>query len=472
MINSKRSINICWFDKDLRIEDNQAILAASKHESIMPIFIYDEKLGAASKLWLHYSLISLNKLLDNKLNFYSGNFLAIFNQLANQYNIENIFCNFKNDAELEKKEKIAQKWANENNINFESFHSNYLFAQEEALKSDNSYYKVYTPFKKHVLSLNKNFTINSTQPKLNLFKDEYNTITLEKLNLLPNHKWHEQVIKNLKINNEAANKMLDDFLENKLTGYKIQRDYPKQNHTSNLSPYLHFGQITPQQIIIKAKQANAPQEDKDHFISELIWREFANHTLSNYPNLSSKNIDEKFDQFPWKKNDQHLKAWQKGKTGYPIVDAGMRQLWQTGTMHNRVRMITASFLTKNLLINWQEGEKWFFDCLFDADTASNSFNWQWVAGCGLDAAPYFRIFNPILQSKKFDAQGEYIKQFVPELSNLPIKYIHEPCTAPGEILEKANIKLGITYPERIIDLYATRNIALEEYKKLSMEIIK
>jgi deoxyribodipyrimidine photo-lyase len=201
----------------------------------------------------------------------------------------------------------------------------------------------------------------------------------------------------------------------------------------------------------------------DHFCSELGWREFSYNLLFHNPDLPRKNLQKKFDNFPWSTDLDLLKAWQQGRTGVPFVDAGMRQLWATGTMHNRVRMVVGSFLVKNLLLDWRHGERWFWDCLFDADLANNSAGWQWVAGCGADAAPYFRIFNPVTQGQKFDGAGEFIRQYIPEISDLPDKYLCNPWEAPEEVLEAANVKLGKTYPKPVIDLSSSRSMALEAF---------
>ncbi len=208
-------------------------------------------------------------------------------------------------------------------------------------------------------------------------------------------------------------------------------------------------------------------QDADRFLSELGWREFSYNLLFNEPTLPTKNLQRKFDNFPWRDDEASLQRWQRGETGYPIVDAGMRELWQTGYMHNRVRMIVGSFLVKNLLLHWSHGARWFWDTLVDADLASNSASWQWIAGCGADAAPYFRIFNPVTQGKKFDPDGLYVRRFIPELSDLPEKWVHNPWEAPGSVLAEADVRLGDNYPEPIVDLKSSRERALSAFKSLS-----
>jgi deoxyribodipyrimidine photo-lyase len=266
------------------------------------------------------------------------------------------------------------------------------------------------------------------------------------------------------VSEHAAREVLDIFVAQMLANYRIGRNRPDQDATSKLSPYLHFGQISPKQVwravqvaLVKNPTMSAHAET---YLQEILWREFAYHTLARNADFAEKPLNKSFEKFPFVANKKALVAWQKGQTGYPIVDAGMRQLWQTGWMHNRVRMIVGSFLVKDLLISWREGARWFWDTLVDADLASNSAGWQWIAGCGVDAAPYFRIFNPLLQAKKFDPHGDYVRRYVPELAKLAPSHIHEPWLAPQEELTKAGIKLGSTYPEPIVDHSRARCEAL------------
>jgi deoxyribodipyrimidine photo-lyase len=262
---------------------------------------------------------------------------------------------------------------------------------------------------------------------------------------------------------------LVSFLNNGLQGYKEGRNFPNKQNVSKLSPHLHFGEISPNQVWHAAQfigMAKSLDADLDHFLSELGWREFSYYLLYHFPTLPHQNFQEKFNQFPWQYNQELLVSWQRGLTGYPLVDAGMRQLWQTGYVHNRVRMVVASFLIKNLLLYWRYGERWFWDCRDDADLASNSASWQWVAGCGADAAPYFRIFNPTLQGEKFDPYGDYTRHFVPELKNLPDKFLFKPWEAPLNILNDAGVILGETYPKPIVALDESRQKALQAYSRL------
>jgi len=263
----------------------------------------------------------------------------------------------------------------------------------------------------------------------------------------------------------GAHDRLETFMKKGIKNYKKGRDFPGEQYVSRLSPYLHWGEISPNTIWHRVSLINQ-DANTAHFKSELGWREFSYYLLYHFPYIPEKPLQKKFENFKWVKNDEFLRRWQKGLTGYPIVDAGMRQLWAEGYMHNRLRMIVASFLVKNLMLHWRHGERWFWDTLLDADLASNSAGWQWVAGCGADAAPYFRIFNPITQGEKFDLTGKYTKKWCPELANLPDKYLYHPWDAPVKVLKDAGIKLGQDYPHPIIDIKGSREKALAAFAAL------
>jgi deoxyribodipyrimidine photo-lyase len=268
------------------------------------------------------------------------------------------------------------------------------------------------------------------------------------------------------VGENGAHALLAQFLKGGLRGYADGRDMPGQPNVSRLSPYLRFGMISPFQIWQALDFADAPARDIEKFRKELGWREFSWHLLHHNPDLASKNFDDRFDGFPWLENSQAAERWRRGETGYPLVDAGMRELWQTGYMHNRVRMVVASFLIKHLMIDWRIGEQWFWDTLVDGDPANNAASWQWVAGCGADAAPYFRIFNPVIQGEKFDGVGDYVRRFVPELSRLPDRFLHKPWEAPALVLAEAGVTLGKTYPKPLVDHPAARDRALHAFETL------
>jgi deoxyribodipyrimidine photo-lyase len=471
-----QKISIVWLRQDLRISDNCALIEGLKNGEVLPIFILDDEsagefaLGAASKWWLHNSLKSLNESFGGKLNFYLGDAAKILLKIIAENEVRAVYWNrcyepfrTKQDSEI----KILLK---EKNIEAKSFKAALLWEPWQVLKSDATPYKVFTPFYRNGCLTKEAPRMPLPKPeKMNLLSDEKSQ-KLEDLNLLPKKNWHLPMEKIWQIGEEAAQTRLYEFLENGLKNYKEGRNHPNQNNVSRLSPHLHFGEISPNQVWYAAQAMlinDDLQKDVDHFLSELGWREFSNHLLFHFPTLPRQNFQEKFNKFPWIDNADLLKAWKLGQTGFPIVDAGMRELWQTGYMHNRVRMIVGSFLVKNLLINWHHGEDWFWDCLIDADLANNSASWQWIAGSGADAAPYFRIFNPILQGEKFDTEGEYTRRFVPELANLPKEFLFKPWQAPAQILQKAGVELGKNYPKPIIDIAASRDMALRAYAEIS-----
>lgn len=460
-----KKIAIHWFRQDLRLADNPALNQAALADKSITIFIFDENysIGDSSKLWLYHSLISLNKSLNNKLNLYKGNPLDIIKKLIKDNNITDFYWNRSYDKYSVARDIQIKKFLQDQNINVQSFNGSLLIEPWDCKKDDGTHYKVYTPFYKQ-LTKSRKYKSNLKEPVFNKLQKLESSSSLDSLELLnPKHSW-QKVIEKWKVGEEAASQQLELFLNEKIKDYKESRDYMWRDLTSTLSPHLHFGEISPNQIFNAVQNLDTTGVNEEHFIKELAWRDFCYYQLYYYPELATKNINPKFDKFKWDNNQKLLKAWQTGQTGIPIVDAGMRELWQTGYMHNRVRMIVASFLVKNCLIHWKYGERWFFDTLFDADIASNNANWQWVAGCGLDAAPYFRIFNPVLQTERFKAY-EYIRKYVPELNNLPDKYLAKPWEANEKTLEVAHVKLGKNYPAPIVDLKSSREKALRLYKK-------
>lgn len=463
---------IVWFHQDLRLKDNPALHEAASQGPILPIYILDTNslghcMGAASRWWLHHSLASLDASLGHSLNLYIGEPLVILKKLIREHSIKAVYWNRCYEPWAIERTKMIKATLKEQGSIAKSFNGSLLWEPHHVAKQDGTPYKVFTPFYNRVLLTADDLRKPTPAPKqLRTIKDKQ-SLTLEQLQLLPGIKWYKGLEVSWQVGEQAAHNRLDHFVRHGLLGYKTGRDVPGQEHISRLSPHLHWGEISPWQVWHTIKKQDATiKKDADHFLRELVWREFSAYLLYYFPQLQTKNFHKKFDQFPWVYDQKLLKAWQEGKTGYPLVDAGMRELWQTGFMHNRVRMVAGSFLIKNLLIDWRKGEQWFWDCLVDADLANNSASWQWVAGCGADAAPYFRIFNPITQGEKFDADGLYTKQFVPELTNLPSKYLFKPWTAPKEVLAKAGVVLGKTYPHPIIDLRFSRERALDAFKSL------
>lgn len=459
-----------WFRQDLRLSDNPGLFEAANQGEVLAVYILDEsqkdfKLGAASRLWLHHSLTALNKQLQNKLNIYQGQAETIISNLIKEHQLEAVYWNRCYEPWRITQDSAIKSAFKSTPIDCMSFNGSLLWEPWEVLKDDGTPYKVFTPFYKRCLSTHSWREPLPRPMTLNLIKDPASNLNADDLALLPKINWGESLSKHWVIGEAGAQERLSEFIDDGLQHYKEGRDFPAKKNVSRLSPHLHFGEISPNQVAlaILAQQSNPaiPTQETEHFLRELGWREFSYSLLYHFPELPWKNFQEKFDKFPWQTNEAYLKAWQNGQTGYPIIDAGMRELWQTGYMHNRVRMIVGSFLVKNLLQHWHHGEKWFWDCLVDADLANNSASWQWVAGSGADASPYFRIFNPVLQGKKFDPNGEYTKHFVPELKALPPAYLHHPWDAPEYVLKQAGIILGETYPYPIVDLQASRTRALE-----------
>ena len=458
-LNSMTSLVL--FKNNLRINDNDILFDACKDDKkILPVYILDEKntdkpLGSSSKYWLHKSLESLNNKLNNNLQVFKGDTIKIISSLLDLYSINQIYCEepfLSMDITLLDK---LQNLCSLKNIDLNTRNCTLLWKPYHILKSDDTPYKVFTPFYHRGC-------LASTLPQkpvggpssINYYSCSNNT-SIDQLELLDNFPWYEKFDNIWKIDEESAMYIFKDFIDTKINDYKLERDFPALNKNSKLSPYIRFGLISINRMWYELDKL-IPNKSIEHFKSELGWREFSYYLLYHFPHLQYENMQAKFNNFEWENSNKHFEAWKKGCTGYPIVDAGMRELWQTGFIHNRTRMVVASFLVKNLLIDWRLGEKWFWDCLVDADYASNVASWQWVAGTGADAAPYFRIFNPILQGKKFDTDGKYIRYYVPELNSLPEKYLNEP----WEIDHK------LPYPKPIIDYSYSRQRALEKYERI------
>ena len=459
---------ILWLRQDLRLADNPA-LQASANYPFFAVYIWDEgdpwSLGGASRWWLHKSLNALEQSLRERgvqLIFKRGNPLHILKALIQETKARGVYWNRCYEPYAIDRDKEIQSYLKNADIPCQSFNGSLLAEPWEIQTKTNGPYQVFTPFWKVLQSLN--FRRPSSIPDLHGWKIPVSSDALENWRF-KSSRWGQGLEKTWQPGEKGAWKRLNRFLEEGIEAYARKRDYPSENGTSHLSPCLHWGELSPTQIWHQALLSHG--EEALPFLRQLGWREFSYHLLYHFPQLPSKPLRASFVRFSWEVDaDDALKAWQTGKTGYPLVDAGMRELWHTGGMHNRIRMIVASFLVKHLLLPWQKGEEWFWDTLVDADLANNAVSWQWVAGCGADAAPYFRIFNPSLQSQKFDFKGNYIKQWLPELQALDSPYIHFPWQAPSEILERAGIKLGTTYPFPIVDHAFARKRALEALKTL------
>jgi deoxyribodipyrimidine photo-lyase len=472
VINLSKEITIHWFRQDLRIEDNPSLIAAAQQGTVLPIYVLDDEhsgehqLGAASRWWLHHSLRKLNESLDGALCVYAGDPQTILGELIARLNIKALCWNRCYEPWRTLRDKEIKEALRAHGTDCQSFNGSLLWEPWKVLKSDGTPYKVFTPYyRKRCLTTAPPREPLPKPDRLTLQRDTSCSLTIDDLGLLPKTAWDKKLEPHWKIGEEGAQEKLAKFIDNRLADYKEGRNFPAKQSVSRLSPHLHFGEISPNQAWYAAKSLE-DSDDLDHFLSELGWREFSHCLLHYFPELPNKNLQPKFDRFPWVENRRLLEAWQSGRTGHPLVDAGMRELWETGYMHNRVRMVVGSFLVKNLLLHWHHGERWFWDCLVDADLANNSASWQWIAGCGADAAPFFRVFNPSTQGSKFDPTGQYTRRYVPELGALPDKYLFRPWEAPSDVLKQAEIVLGTTYPEPVVDLKKSRVLALDAFQSL------
>nr|WP_290481709.1 deoxyribodipyrimidine photo-lyase [Hyphomonas sp. UBA2691] len=470
---------IVWFREDLRLSDNPALHAAvSSGRPLVLLYILDEQtkglrpLGGASKWWLDKSLRALAadiKQAGAQLTLRSGQSADVLDTVIEETGAETIFWNRRYDQPERDLDAAIKEDLTQRGLDVSSHNARLLNEPWQVETNAGGYYKVFTPYWR---AARNNFVARDTYGRhKTLSGPKHESESLDDWGLHPSSPDWSTGFDDWTPGEDGAIARLTDFLDGPINGYKEDRNRPDLDmSTSGLSPHLRFGEIGPLQIwraVHAGMEAGTiPEKDGHTFLSEIGWREFS-HTLLFYnPVLASENYNDSFEFMPWRKDKNAFDAWTKGQTGYPMVDAGMRQLWQTGWMHNRVRMIVASFLTKHLLLPWQDGEAWFWDTLVDADPANNAASWQWTAGSGADAAPYFRVFNPISQGSKFDETGAYVRRFCPELKDLPDKYLYAPWEANEEILNKAGIQLGKTYPKPIVDHSGARQRALDAYDTL------
>lgn len=460
-----------WFRQDLRLEDNPALLAAAASGTVLPLYILDDtnagdwKMGGASRWWLHHSLCRLNQALGGRLWVLSGDAEAELLGLCASLPVEKVVWNRCYEPWRRRRDTRIEQSLSKRGIQFASFKASLIWEPGETLKDNGDPYRVFTPFYRNLLRKTPADIALPRPSNITLADCTQPTNRINALQLKPRMSWDAGFHEHWTPGEQGALDRLDGFLQCRLDDYKAKRDFPAVPGVSSLSPHLHFGEISPLRVWREAQMA-AADSNPEPWLRQICWREFSYHMLSHHEHMSNTNLNSNFDKFPWRTDSKLLKRWQQGITGYPLVDAGMRELWHTGTMHNRVRMVAASFLTKNLMIHWLEGARWFWDCLVDADLANNSFGWQWVAGCGADAAPYFRIFNPVTQSRKFDPQGAYLRRWLPELRGLPNTHIHAPWEMNLQSLKKAGVTLDQHYPGPIVDLRTSRQQALDAWREL------
>ena len=460
---------VVWFRQDLRLSDNPALAYAAERGGVIPVYILDDggrPLGGASRWWLHKNLAALKNDLPG-LILMRGDPLVILNKLVEQTGADAVCWNRCYEPHAIARDKTIKAAMRERGLEVESFNGALLVEPWEVKTGQGGPFKVYSPFWRAAKA--RDVASPVAVPKLDIDAPAGIGDDLDDWNLLPSSpNWADGWEDIWQPGEAGAQARLESFLDDGLAGYGTLRNRPDKANVSRLSPHLHWGAISPRQIWARAQflgdRDPARRTDIDKFLSEIGWREFSYHLLYHFPSLPEENWRPAFDAYPWRDDSAGLQAWRKGRTGYPLVDAGLRELWQTGYMHNRVRMVTASFLVKHLRLHWSHGEAWFWDTLVDADQANNAASWQWVAGCGADAAPYFRIFNPMTQGEKFDPDGAYVRRWCPELAGLDNKVIHAPFKATEEALHAAGVVLGDTYPRPIVDHAAARAAALAGYE--------
>ena len=477
---------IMWFRQDLRLTDNAALTAAvATGRPVIPVYVLDLDSpgmwspGGASRWWLHLSLEALAKDLERlgvRLILLRGPTRSVLPQLADDLHADRIHCTRAYEPWAHTLEEDLQKALKAAGRTFKRFAGSLLFEPEDLATNAGEPFRVFTPFSRKALAAPRPHPPRSAPASILPPSRWPRSDKLRDFDLLPTKPdWAGGLRSNWTPGERGARAQIERFLSDGLATYREHRDRPDLVGTSRLSPHLHHGEISPHtcwhMAAAIAESGGHADAGLETFQKELLWREFSHHLLARFPHLPTDPFRPEFRAFPWVDDAGQLAAWQRGKTGYPIVDAGMRELWATGWMHNRVRMIAASFLVKDLRVPWQSGARWFWDTLVDADLANNSASWQWVAGCGADAAPYFRIFNPVTQGQKFDPEGAYVRRWLPELARLSKEYIHAPWTAPRPALDVAGIRLGEAYPLPIVDHASARREALAAFSSVKGGIV-
>ncbi len=486
-----KSPSLLWFTQDLRLADHPALTGAAERGPVIPIYVLDDetpghwRMGGASRWWLHGSLAALAEALAGKgsrLILRRGRASEVLAELAREVDARQVHASWGVEPWMRQAQDDLGSALAKEGRELRLYDGTLLFNPSTLATQDGRPFRVYSPFARAAMALPPPRSPLPVPAQIASPSRWPGSDRLDDWALRPikphwtGPDWAAGLRARWQPGEVHAQHRLRSFIQDGLQAYAVKRNDPGIDGTSRLSPSLHFGELSPNACWHAARTglpkpaagraANMSSPGRDKLLKELLWREFCQHLLSQFPDLPTRAFRPEFDAFPWRPDRAMLKAWQQGRTGYPMVDAGMRELWQTGYMHNRVRMIAASFLIKHLLQPWQDGQAWFWDTLVDADLASNAANWQWVAGSGADAAPYFRIFNPVLQGRKFDSSGAYVRRYIPELAALPDDAIHAPFDAPPMVLAAAGVTLGKTYPEPIVEHAPARARALAALAQL------
>ncbi|MGI3776823.1 MAG: cryptochrome/photolyase family protein [Janthinobacterium lividum] len=465
---------LLWFRQDLRLADNPALTAAlADGGPVLAAYVLDESAGgrwapaSASRWWLHHTLESLAVDLASRgasLVLRRGPATETIAALARECGATQVHAGLMHEPwararDAETTEALAAQGAT-----LHLHQVSTLYAPDQVKTKTGSVYGVYTPYAKACRALGEPAPPQPAPDRIPGAKPPASD-ALASWGLLPSRPdWAGGMRETWTPGEAGAHGRLDTFMKRGVAGYDQDRNIPGRDTTSMLSPHLHWGELSPNQVWHAARAAGSGKA-LDVFLAELLWHEFSAYLLWHRPELPDAPLRPAFAAIPWRTEPAELQAWQRGRTGVPIVDAGMRQLWNMGWMHNRLRLITSSFLVKQLLVDWVAGEEWFWDTLVDADLAANSVSWQWIAGCGVDAQPYFRVFNPVTQAGNFDPDGDFVRRWVPELKDVPTRWLHAPWEAPPAVLAKAGVTLGETYPHPVVDLGEARQRALDTFRR-------
>ena len=461
---------IWWIRRDFRLDDNPALVRAAQASALLPVYIHSDgeegawPLGGAQRWWLARSLTAFAAKLEqagSRLTILEGEAAKTLVDLVKRCDVQEVVWNRRFEPAPLAQERRVEAALDALSVSWKAYCGNHLFDPEEVATKEGRPYQVYTPFSRNVRARPAPAQPKAAPKTLPAVDGAPTGVSIASLHLEPEIDWAAGFRAKWIPGEDTALVRLRAFTSGAMASYPIGRDQPSVDGSSLLSPHLAFGEIGIRRVWHTAlASSSSPAASTDKFLAERLWREFGTHVLYHFPKTDLAPLRPEYARFPWRNDREALRAWQRGQTGYPLVDAGMRQLWATGWMHNRVRMVVASFLVKHLLLPWQEGAKWFWDTLVDADLGNNSLGWQWAAGSGADAAPYFRIFNPTSQAEKFDAEAEYIRRWVPELARVPKQLAVAPFDAPPLALRAAGITLGVEYPHAIVEHTKARERAL------------